>query len=279
MHKRKILLIGILIVAMLVTMGFTGCSSEQLMALQGIIQNADTLSGTITVKMKDGSIQTFNFSDVKAQPVIAALGGLSLEPGDPVIIKQDKNGKVQEVVGNFSEVDGIINGLGTHSVNITAEQGANITLEITPETVIRIEDGGVVNSTALQVGQQVQAKYDVTNLKALRIEIQDHEQQGNHQGEGEHAAKGKIEGAIAAIDTGSGNVTITTQEKGDITVHVTSNTTIRFEDKGTGVFADLQLGLQVQAEYDVSSMDALRIQVHDGKDEGDNGDRQQGDGD
>ncbi|HXZ30303.1 MAG TPA: hypothetical protein VEG43_03985 [Dehalococcoidia bacterium] len=279
MHKRKILLIGILIVAMLVTMGFTGCSSEQLMALQGIIQNADTLSGTITVKMKDGSIQTFNFSDVKAQPVIAALGGLSLEPGDPVIIKQDKNGKVQEVVGNFSEVDGIINGLGTHSVNITAEQGANITLEITPETVIRIEDGGVVNSTALQVGQQVQAKYDVTNLKALRIEIQDHEQQGNHQGEGEHAAKGKIEGAIAAIDTGSGNVTITTQEKGDITVHVTSNTTIRFEDKGTGVFADLQLGLQVQAEYDVSSMDALRIQVHDGKDEGDNGDRQQGNGD
>ena len=102
MHKRRIFLVGISIVAMLATVGLTACSPAELLALQGIIQNADTLSGTITVVMKDGSIQTFNFADVKVETIIAAIGGLSLEPGDPVTIKLDKNGHVQEVVGNFS---------------------------------------------------------------------------------------------------------------------------------------------------------------------------------
>jgi hypothetical protein len=309
MHKRKIFLVGILIVAMLVTVGFTGCSAEQLKTLQGVIQNADTLSGTITVKMKDGSIHTFDFADVKAETVIAGLGGLSLEPGDPVIIKQDKNGQVQEVLGSFAKVDGIINGLGTHSVTITTQQGANITLEITPETVIGVEDDGAVGDVDdgavddvddgdvkdvddgavgnvtdgdvddgvagnvtdgavddvndLQVGQQVEAKYDVTSLQALEITIADAE------------TEGQIEGIITAIDPDNHMVTITT-EQGDIPVRVTSDTIIRFEDKGTATFGDLELGLQVQAEYDVSSKDALKIKVDDGGEEGHNGERQEG---
>jgi hypothetical protein len=286
-----------LIVAMLATVGFTGCSPEQLIALEGQIQYIDTLSGNVTVRMKDGSIQTFNFADVKAETIIAALGGLSIEPGDTVIIREDKNGEAQEVVGSFAKVDGIINGLGTDSVSINTEQGANITLEITPETVIGIEDAGAVddvdegdvedvddddvedvddddvedagavNFTDLQVGQQVEAKYDVTSLEALEITIEDAEEEG------------EIEGIIAAIDPDNHMVTITT-EQGDIPVRVTLDTIIRFEDKGTAVFGDLQLGLQVQAEYDVSSMDALRIEVDDGAiDDVDNEDVNDGDAD
>jgi len=305
MHKRKIFLVGMLIVAMLATVGFTGCSAEQLIALQGVIQNADTLSGTITVKMQDGSIQTFNFADVKAETVIAALGGLSLEPGDTVIIKQDKNGQVQEVIGSFAKVDGIISGLGTDSVSINTEKGANITLEVTPETVIRIEsdgavddvddgavedvdegdvedvddddvedvddddveDGGAVNFTDLQVGQQVEAKYDVTSLEALTITVDDY-------------AENDIEGTITAIDPDNHMVTIATEEKGDIVLRVTSDTILRIEDKGTATFGDLELGLRVQAEYDVSSKDALRIEVDDGAiDDVDNEDLNDGDAD
>lgn len=305
MHKRKIFLVGMLIVAMLVTVGFTGCSAEQLIALQGVIQNADTLSGTITVKMQDGSIQTFNFADVKVETVIAALGGLSLEPGDTVIIKQDKNGQVQEVIGSFAKVDGIISGLGTDSVSINTEKGANITLEVTPETVIRIEGDGAVddvddgavedvdegdvedvddgdvedvgdgdiedrgagNFTDLQVGQQVEAKYDVTSLEALTITVDDY-------------AENDIEGTITAIDPDNHMVTIATEEKGDIVLRVTSDTILRIEDKGTATFGDLELGLRVQAEYDVSSKDALRIEVDDGAiDDVDNEDVNDGDAD
>jgi hypothetical protein len=305
MHKRKSFLVGILLVAMLVTVGFTGCSPEQLeqlIALEGQIQYIDTLSGNVTVRMKDGSIQTFNFADVKAETIMAALGRLSIEPGDPVIIKQDKNGVVQEVIGSFAKVDGIINGLGTDSVSINTEKGTNITLEVTPETVIRIEgddavddvddgavddvdegdvedvdegdvenvddgdvedvgdgdieDRGAGNFTDLQVGQQVEAKYDVTSLEALTITIDNY-------------AENDIEGTIIAIDPDNHMVTIATEERGDIVLRVTPDTIIRIEDEGTGVFADLQLGLQVQAEYDVSSKDALKIEVDDGREEGD----------
>jgi hypothetical protein len=200
--------------------------------------------------MQDGSTLTFNFADVKAETIIEALGGLSIEVGDTVIIKEDENGEVQEINGNFAEVDGIIEDLGTDSVVITWEDDGevDITLEITPETVIRIEDGGAVNFTDLQVGQQVEAKYDVTSLKALKIEIEDDENEG------------EIEGIITAIDTDNHMVTITTQDDGDIVDRVTSDTRIKIEG-GTAVFAALELGLRVQAEYDESSMDALKIEV------------------
>jgi hypothetical protein len=250
MHKRKIFLVGILAVAMLATVGFIGCTAGQLTALEGVIQNIDTVSGIVTVKMQDGSTLTFNFADVKVKTIIEALGGLSIEVGDIVIIKVDENGEVQEIEGNFSEVDGIIKDLGTSRVVITWENDVevDITLEITPETVIRIEYGGAVNFTDLQVGQQVEAKYDVTSLKALQIEIEDDE------------TEGEIEGIITAIDTDNHMVTITTQDDGDIVVRVTSDTRIEIEE-ATAVFADLELGLRAQAEYDESSMDALKIEV------------------
>jgi uncharacterized lipoprotein YehR (DUF1307 family) len=270
-HKRKIFLVGILIVAMLVTVGLSGCSAEELKALEAVILNADTLSGTVTVQMKDGSIQTFNFADVKAETIIAALGGLSIEPGDTVIIKQDKNGNVQGVVGNFSEVDGIINGLGTDSVSIATEHGGNITLRITPETVIRIEDRGAANFTDLQVGQKVEAKYDVTTLNAVKITVEyDDDGEGEDQEVGEDREESDVEGNITAIDLDSHNVTITTEEKGDIVVHVTSDTIIRFDERGPAAFADLELGMQVEVEYEEGSMDALEIEVDDWGEEGDN---------
>jgi hypothetical protein len=111
MHKRKSFLVGILLVAMLVTVGVGGCTSDELTALEGIFQNMDSVSGTITVLLKDGSTQTFNFSDVKAETIRQALGDLSIEPGDTVIsidsvsgtiTVQLKDGSTQTF--NFSDV-------------------------------------------------------------------------------------------------------------------------------------------------------------------------------
>lgn len=254
MHKRKFLLVGILIVAMLVPVGVTGCTTEQLTALEGVIQNIDTVSGNVTVKMKDGSTQTFNFADVKAETIKEALGSLSIEPGDTVIIKEDENGDVQEIEGDYAEVDGIIKDLGADSIVITTEKRGDITLEVTPETVIRIEDEGTVDFADLQVSQYVEAKYDVTSLEALKLEVDIDEEEG------------EVEGIITAIDGANQTVTITAEEEGDITLQVTPDTRIRIEDKGTAAFADLAVGQQVEAEYDESSMDALKIKVDDDED-------------
>ncbi len=263
MRKQKIFLVGILIAAMLVTVGALGCSAEQLIALQGIIQNIDSLSGIVTVKMKDGSTLSFNLADVKMETVVEAIGGLCIDPGDTVIVKQDENDEVKEIVGNFSEAEGIIKELGTDSVIITMEEEeeGDITLGITPETVIRIEDGAAINFTDLQVGWQVEAKYDVTTLEAVEIEIDDDEEEGENGDEEEV----EVEGIITAIDSGNYMVTITTEEEGDIVVQVTPDTEIEMEDESTGVFADLHLGLHVEVEYDVSTMDALEIEIEDGE--------------
>jgi len=105
MHKRKSFLVGILLVAMLVTVGVSGCTPDELTALEGIFQNMDSVSGTITVQLTDGSTQTFSFSDVKAETIRQALGDLSIEPGDTVILQVDRNGDVQEIEGNNNDVD------------------------------------------------------------------------------------------------------------------------------------------------------------------------------
>lgn len=105
MHKRKSLLVGILLAAMLVTVGVSGCTPDELTALEGIFQNMDSVSGTITVQLTDGSTQTFNFSDVKAETIRQALGDLSIEAGDTVILQVDGNGDVQEIEGNNNDVD------------------------------------------------------------------------------------------------------------------------------------------------------------------------------
>ncbi len=259
MHKRKALLVGILLVAMLVTVGATGCTTGELKAIEGVIQNIDTVSGNITVVTKDGSIQTFDFTGVKAETIKQALGSLSIEPGDTVIIKEDENGDVQEIEGNNAEIDGIIKSLGADSLVITTEKRGDITLGITPETVIRIEDEGALAFADLQVGQQVEVKYDVTSLEALKIKVDIDEEEG------------EVEGIITVINTDNQTVTITTEEEGDIVLWVTADTRIRIENKGTAAFADLTVGRQVETEYDESSMEALKIKVDDddGEDEED----------
>jgi hypothetical protein len=279
MHRQKTFLAGILIAAMLLTGGAFGCSGGpdggQLTALEAVIQNIDSLSGIVTVTTEEAVTRGFSLADVKATTIVEAVGGLSIDPGDEVIVKEDEDGEVKEIVGNFSEVEGTIKELGIDSITIAMEEEeeegeegeegeGEITLGITPETIIRIEDGAAMNFTDLEVGWQVEVKYDVTSLEAVEIEIDDDEEVGEN-GDEEGV---EVEGIITAIDSGNYTVTITTEEEGDIVVQVTPDTEIEMEDESTAVFADLQLGLHVEVEYDVNTMDALKIEEEEVEIEG-----------
>ena len=285
MRKRKIFVVGIMVVAILVAAGLTGCSGGpdggQLTAREAVVQNIDSLSGIVTVETLEAGTRSFSLADVEAMTVVEAVGGLSIDPGDEVIVKEDEDGEVKEIVGNFSEAEGIIKELGIDSIVIAmdgeedeeeeeeeeeeaGEGEGDITLGITPETIIRIEDGAAINFTDLQIGWQVEAKYDVTSLEAVEIEIDDDEEVGeNGDEEGVEA-----EGIITAINSGNYTVTITTEGEGDIVVQVTPDTEIEMADESTGVFADLQLGLPVEVKYDVNTMDALEIEEEEVEIEG-----------
>ncbi len=250
MFKRKIFVFAaILAVVMLV--GVAGCTQADLQALQGTLKNVDSVSGNVTVTLKDGTTRTFNFTDVKVDTIKQALGNATLEIGDQVTVKVHKNGDVEEVDVENAEVHGIIKSLGTDSVTITTKKQGDITLKVTSETKIRIEDKGTAAFSDLKAGQEVEAKYDVTTKNALRINVDT----------GEEEDEGEIEGVVKAVDTTSKTVTITTEKKGDITLKVTSETVIRIEDERTAAFSDLKVGQKIEAKYDVSTMNAVKLAI------------------
>jgi Cu/Ag efflux protein CusF len=271
MLKRKLFwLPAILAIVMMV--GVVGCTPAELQALQGTLQNVDSVSGNVTVKMKDGTTQTFNFTDVKLETIRQTLGNATLEIGDQVTVRAHRNGKVEQVDVENAEVHGIIKelvagtGTGTGTMTITTIKKGDITLNITPDTKIRIEDKGTAAFADLKAGQEVEAKYEVSSMNTLRINVEINDEEG------------EIEGTIKSIDTTANTVTITTQKKGDIVLKVTPKTIIRIEDKGTAALSELKAGQKIEAKYDVSTMEALKLNVENGDDEqdGENNNNHQG---
>lgn len=251
MFKGKLFMAGILVTVMSLVMA--GCTPAELQALQGTLQNIDSISGNVTVKLKDGTTQSFNLTDVKVATIAQALGNANLEIGDQIVVKARKTGEVEEVETDRAEIGGVIKSLGTgngtNNITITTKKQGDITLLVTPNTTIR--NRGAANFSSLQVGQRVEVKYDVTTKAALRINVNNEE------------ATGEATGVIQAVNNTTRTVTITTNKSGNITLTVTANTSIRVEDKGTATFADLKVGQRVEVKYDVATNTAIKLTAED----------------
>ena len=250
MFKGKLFMAGILAVVMSLA---AACTPAELQALQGTLQNIDSVSGNITVKLKDGTTQSFNLTDVKVSTIRQALGNANLEIGDQIVVKARKGGEVEEVETERAEVGGVIKSLGTgngtNNITITTKKQGDIMLTVTPNTTIH--NRGAANFSSIQVGQRVEVKYDVTTKAALRINVNNED------------ATGEAEGIIQAVNNTTMTVTIATNKSGNITVTVTANTSIRIEDKRTATFADLKVGQRVEVRYDVATKTAIKLSAED----------------
>ncbi len=267
MLKRIPILGALLAAAMLV--GTAGCTPAELQALQGTLKNVDSVSGNVTVTLKDGTTRTFNFTDVKVDTIKQALGSATLEIGDNVTVKiRDRH--VEEVQADYAEVDGTIKGVGTANVTVTTKKQGDITLGVTANTTIR-KEGKVLTLSDLKTGEQVEVKYDVASENALRINV---------AGSFEERNAG-IEGVVVSTNTTLNTVTIGTSRGDDVTLNVTGNTTIRIEDDRTGALGDIQAGQKIQAVYEKGTMNALKIsvEINDRNNQGQNhqGEFRQGD--
>jgi hypothetical protein len=170
MDKWKSLL-SVAILAVLMLAGTAGCTPDEIQALQATVKNVDSVSGNVTVTLKDGSTRTFNFTDVKVETVRQALGSASLEIGDQLTVRTHKNGDIEELDIKNAELEGTIKSLGTDNVTIATENKGDITLTVTTETEIKIEDKSKAAFSDLQVDQKVEARYDVSTMKALKLEV------------------------------------------------------------------------------------------------------------
>ena len=146
-----------------------GCTPAEVLALQGTLKNVDSVSGNVTVTLKDGTTRTFNFNNVKIDTIKQALGNATLEVGDNVTVKI-RNRHVEEVHADYAEVSGVVKTVGADNVTITTKKQGDITLRVTANTTIR-KEGQTLKLSDLKAGQQVEAKYEVTTKNALRINI------------------------------------------------------------------------------------------------------------
>jgi hypothetical protein len=248
MLKRKILGFGAILAVVGMLVGFTGCTQADVLALQGTLKNVDSVSGVVTVTLKNGTTQTFNFNDVSIDTIKQAIGSATLEVGDNVTVKIRQQ-HVEEVHSQNAEVDGTIKTVGADNVTITTEKHGDVTLKVNAQTKIVVGDNKTSTLANLVVGQQVEAKYDVSTMTAIRIASET-----DREGRGPLA---QAEGIVRAV---VGNtVTIGIGHGDNITVNVTSNTTIKIEDSRTGALADIKVGQQVHASYDKSTKNAVRI--------------------
>ncbi len=183
MHKRKIFVFAAIFAAVLLLVGVVGCTPAELQALQGTLQNVDTVSGNVTVTLKDGTTQTFNFANVKVDTIKQALGNASLDVGDQVTVKVHPNGDVDEVQVKNAEVEGTIKSVGTNAVTVTTKKQGDITLNVTSDTQIKVQGKNTTTLTDLQVGKEINAKYDVNTKNALRINVGGGEKKGGQENE------------------------------------------------------------------------------------------------
>ncbi|HEX9896241.1 MAG TPA: hypothetical protein VGA85_01075 [Dehalococcoidales bacterium] len=72
----------------------------------------------------------------------------------------------------------------------------------------------------------------------------------------------ELGGVIKSIDPVKQKVTITLDEKGQITLNVTNDTLIILEGNVEATFAYLKMGQKIEASYDVENKNALKLNVY-----------------
>lgn len=268
MLKRKLFAVGAMLAVAGMLVGFTGCTQAELLALQGTLKNVDSVTGTVTVTMKDGTTQTFNFNDVKIDTIKNALGNAAFEVGDNVTVKVRQN-RIEEVNTKSAEVEGVIKSVGADNLTITTDN-QDVTLKVDSQTKIRVGDNSSAALGDLKVGQEAEAKYDVSTMTALKLTV-DTDDEG-------HGSFAQVEGIVKAV--GSGNVTIGFGRGDNITLNISANTTIKIKGERTGSLQDIKVGQQVHASYDKTTNNAVRITLqgplgHGSRDDNNQGENRQ----
>jgi ribosome maturation factor RimP len=225
------------------------CSPSEKEIIEGILQNVDSINGEITIVTKDGKTITLT---IATQAPVETEGGTSaietLEPGASVELEVTDEGQVvQRIEARQAKVEGFIVGIEGDKVTVESERGRSLTVTVTSQTRIRLEDDFPGTLANLVVGQEVKIKYDPTSLVALRVDSEEEE--------------AEIEGVV--VEVGDNQVTIETDRGRRLTLIVGSRTRIELDDDLPGTFADLQVGQAVEAKFDPYTRTAFKIEVHE----------------
>ena len=168
------LLVLFLIVGILLS---PACSATQADA-EGILGQVDSVSGIATVKLKDGRTVTANLKDVTIETGQQNADGPILDPGTPVTVHVGADQKVTRIRALVLKAEGVIKSVDKGPNRIvtisTKKQGGTLNLKVTDATKIEAKGANDDKSlTALQVGQKVEATYNIERKEALTLVVKD----------------------------------------------------------------------------------------------------------
>jgi uncharacterized protein YkvS len=196
--KVKIFVITGLAVLMML-MGVTSCSAADLKMFEGILQNADSISGNVTVTLNNGETITFNLADIDLKEILAASDNAGLEIGDRLRLRLHDNGEIAQVEFKNTYITGVIEDIsGNNTITIITGNNEAITLTIDEKTLVVVHATGRTGISDLEVGQKVYVRYDTATMVAEKIRvgndgpawqnrhIEKAQQQETHQNPGKH---------------------------------------------------------------------------------------------
>ena len=127
------------------------------------------------------------------------------------------------------------------------ERGRRVTVRVAGNTIIKLEDNLVGTLPDLQVGAEVEVKFDPDSKIAFKINAEEEE--------------AEIEGVV--VEVSGDEVTIETERGRKLTLVVGDRTRIELEEDFPGTLSDLQVGTKVEAKFDPFTRTAFKIEVEE----------------
>ena len=161
--------------------------------------------------------------------------------------------EVEEV--EEEELEGTVVAASGSTLTIETEDGRRLNLTVGDGTRIELEDEDFPGTLEdLQVGVEIEAKFDQATMRASKIEVKEERENGN-------GGSAEIEGRIVSIE--GQTITVENENGRQRTLTVTDDTRIKLDDDITGALADLREGLEVEVEFDPATDVAQEIEVED----------------
>jgi hypothetical protein len=170
--------------------------------------------------------------------IVAAIMVVVISFGAASCTLSDTPGDIQSLRGILKTVDSI-----SGEITVILDDGSIVTFNLNDVNVETI--GEALGNASLEIGSEVIIVKDkggkITSLNAQTAEV---------------------EGVIKRLDPVKQQITITLNEKGQLTLNVTNTTLIIFESDIEGTFAHLKAGQKIEATYNVGNRNALKLHIY-----------------
>ena len=144
-------------------------------------------------------------------------------------------------------MEGVIVEVNGNEVTAESNRGRRIAVMVTDRTRIKLDEDFPGRLSDLQIGTEVEIKFDPDSLVAFKIEIED--------------AEAEIKGTIVQVL--DREVTIESKNGRQVTLSVSDGTRFEFDEGFPGSLNDLEIGAEVEIKFDPGTNNALRIKLED----------------